>query len=82
MRFAICFVWALSYTYVSELFPTVVRSTALGLISSGGTVGSVTSPVIKNMIADPKLVMVVLGTFAILGGLVVIPMRETLNKPL
>ena len=26
--------------------------------------------------------MVVLGAFAILGGLVVIPMRETLNKPL
>ena len=26
--------------------------------------------------------MVVFGIFAILGGLVVIPMRETLNKPL
>ena len=50
MRFSICFVWALSYTYVSELFSTVVRSTVLGLISAGGTLGSVTSPIIKNLI--------------------------------
>mgnify|MGYP001811145782 CR=1 FL=1 len=53
MRFSICFVWALSYTYVSELFPTVVRSTALGLISLGGTLGSVISPIIKNLIVSP-----------------------------
>jgi OCT family organic cation transporter-like MFS transporter 4/5 len=41
MRFLICAVWALGYCYVSELFPSVVRSLALCLISAGGSIGSI-----------------------------------------
>lgn len=41
MRFLICVVWALGYVYVSELFPAVVRSLALCLISAGGSIGSI-----------------------------------------
>lgn len=41
MRFIICVVWALGYVYVSELFPAVVRSLALCLISGGGSIGSI-----------------------------------------
>ena len=37
---------ATMYTYMSELFPTVVRSLAVGLISAGGTIGSAAAPFI------------------------------------
>lgn len=41
MRFIICVIWALAFVYVSELFPSVVRSLALLLISAGGSIGSI-----------------------------------------
>lgn len=41
MRFIICVIWALGFVYVSELFPSVVRSLALLLISAGGSIGSI-----------------------------------------
>jgi hypothetical protein len=40
LRFCVCFVWTVVYLYDSELFPSVVRSLALGLVSLCGTIGN------------------------------------------
>ena len=39
LRFSICFIWTVTYIFDSELFPSNVRSLALGLVSLCGTVG-------------------------------------------
>lgn len=39
MRYNIAFVWTVVYIYLSELYPTTVRSLALGFTSLAGTFG-------------------------------------------
>lgn len=39
MRYNIAFVWTLLYTYISELYPTTVRSLALGFTCLTGSFG-------------------------------------------
>lgn len=78
MRFVICVVWALAYVYVSELFPTVVRSLALGLISAGGSIGSILQTFLINLSnAHDIHPLVTLGVVGVVTGLLVIPLRET-----
>ena len=40
---------ATTYTYIPELFPTVVRSQAMGIISAAGTIGSIISPFLVSL---------------------------------
>lgn len=84
MRFIICFVWALAYIYIAELFPTVVRSLAMGLISAGGTIGSVLCPFLVTFSNSLLGVnpLITLGGVGVLGVLSILPLRETLNKKL
>ena len=69
MRFSICFVWTVVYIYYSELFPTVVRSLALGFTSAIGTVGSFGAPYLVelcNYIGLPPMIVIlikILGFF-------------------
>ena len=94
MRFLICFVWALAYIYLSELFPTVVRSLALGIISAGGTIGkiyliitlhigSTASPFVvsfsKNLGLNP---LIILGLIGVIGTISTFPLKETYGKQL
>jgi OCT family organic cation transporter-like MFS transporter 4/5 len=71
---------ATTYTYLSELFPTVVRSLAVGLISGAGTVGSITCPFVvtfANHLGISPLIP--LGVIGLLGAASVIPLKETLG---
>lgn len=84
MRFVICFVWALTYIYLAELFPTVVRSLAMGLVSAGGTVGSIICPFMVTFSNNVLKVnpLITLGVIGLLGVVSILPLRETLNKKL
>ena len=83
MRGIIAFVWDLCYVYISELFPTVVRSLALGIISAGGTMGSILCPFLitfsKSLNINP---LVLFGVIGIIGGLSAIPLKETFKTRL
>lgn len=41
MRFNIAFVWTVVYVFLSELYPTTVRSLAMGFTSLAGTIGKI-----------------------------------------
>ena len=41
LRYTIMFTWAVVYIYLAELFPTCVRSLALGFTSALGTIGKI-----------------------------------------
>ncbi|CAD8213752.1 unnamed protein product [Paramecium pentaurelia] len=83
MRFLICAVWALGYIYVSELFPSVVRSLALCLISAGGSFGSIAQAFLSNLCSSLNVhPMVAFGIICVLCALLLFPLRETLHQPL
>ncbi|CAD8104271.1 unnamed protein product [Paramecium sonneborni] len=83
MRFIICVIWALGFVYVSELFPSVVRSLALLLISAGGSIGSIVQTFLNNLCQQLKVhPMVVFGLIGMLCGFLLIPLKETLNQGL
>jgi|688.fasta_scaffold786327_1 hypothetical protein len=45
-RFVLCCFWSIFYIYISELFPTKVRSLGYGWAGAVGTVGSSLAPYI------------------------------------
>lgn len=74
---------AVTYTYIPELFPTAVRSLAMGLISGAGTIGSVICPYVitfsKQLKISPLISLGFIGLFSLVAAF---PMKETLNEPL
>lgn len=83
-KFLISSVWGFAYVYLSELFPTVVRSLAMGIISAGGMIGSISSPFnefFTKAIGLPNN-LIILGFVALIGaGSAIVP-RETYHVDL
>ncbi|XP_007910016.1 solute carrier family 22 member 6-A isoform X3 [Callorhinchus milii] len=72
-----------AYLHAGELYPTVVRQTGMGLVSSMARIGSMVAPLVK-MTGDyvSFLPMAIYGGVAVLAGIVAFFLRETLNIPL
>nr|XP_043622551.1 organic cation/carnitine transporter 4-like [Erigeron canadensis] len=70
----------LLYIYAMELFPTVVRNTALGCSRQVGQLGNILVPFVVVM--DGGIPFMVFGACGILGGILMFSLPETLNKPL
>lgn len=49
-KFAVSASYGLLYIYVNELFPTVIRSMAIGACSSAGRVGGILVPFILELV--------------------------------
>uniref|UniRef100_A0A8C2WZH6 Solute carrier family 22 member 6 n=1 Tax=Cyclopterus lumpus TaxID=8103 RepID=A0A8C2WZH6_CYCLU len=64
------------YLYTGELYPTVIRQTGMGFVSTMARVGSMAAPVF------PSLPNVVYGGAAVLAGCFACFLPETLNMPL
>ncbi|XP_062892267.1 solute carrier family 22 member 6-A-like [Mobula hypostoma] len=71
------------YLYASELYPTVVRQTGLGLGSSMARMGAVVAPIIK-ISGDyiPFLPSTIYGGLAVIAGITASFLLETRNMPL
>ncbi|XP_052827131.1 organic cation transporter protein [Octopus bimaculoides] len=82
-KFAASAAFAIIYNYTTELFPTVIRNTILGLSSCFGRIGSMAAPYIlvagKEM--ESKfgigLPVILFGIFAIIAGLLSLFLPET-----
>ncbi|XP_076607128.1 solute carrier family 22 member 4 [Chaetodon auriga] len=82
-KFGITAAFCVVYTISSELFPTVIRNTAVGCCSMAARVGTIVSPFIiylrQYYLALPYILM---GSLAISGSLLCLLLPETFRKPL
>ncbi|KAJ0733784.1 putative major facilitator, sugar transporter, major facilitator superfamily [Helianthus annuus] len=70
----------LLYVYAMELFPTVVRSVAIGCARQAGQIGSILVPFV--VVKSASLSFMVFGICGIVGGILMFFLPETLNRPL
>ncbi|KAB0404706.1 hypothetical protein E2I00_019055, partial [Balaenoptera physalus] len=71
------------FLYTSELYPTVIRQTGMGINNLWTRVGSMTAPLVKiTGELKPFIPNVIFGTIALLGGSAALFLPETLDRPL
>ncbi|XP_056150124.1 solute carrier family 22 member 16 [Lampris incognitus] len=82
-KFAIAIAFALIYLYTCELYPTIIRSLAVGTGSMMCRVGSVVAPFCVYL-SDFWLYMpqLIVGILAFVIGVLTLLLPETLGKPL
>ncbi|XP_009670171.2 solute carrier family 22 member 6-A [Struthio camelus] len=71
------------YLYTGELYPTVIRQTAMGLGNTMARIGSITAPLVK-MAGEvfPTLPFIIYGAAPVVSGLAATFLPETRNLPL
>jgi MFS family permease len=75
--------FAVIYNYTAELFPTVVRSSAVGIGSTCARISGTLTPLIFLLDSlDPKLPSVLFGVVALTAGIFSLDLPETRNQPL
>ncbi|XP_066216265.1 organic anion transporter 3 [Saccopteryx leptura] len=71
------------FLYTSELYPTVIRQTGMGVSNLLTRLGSMTAPLVRiTGEVHPFIPNVIFGTVAILGSGASLFLPETLNQPL
>ncbi|XP_012309888.2 organic anion transporter 3 isoform X1 [Aotus nancymaae] len=71
------------FLYTSELYPTVIRQTGMGVSNLWTRVGSMLSPLVKiTGEVQPLIPNIIYGIVALLGGSAALFLPETLNQPL
>ncbi|XP_071800449.1 solute carrier family 22 member 4-like [Asterias amurensis] len=82
-KFCITATFNTIYLWTSEMFPTPVRTVAIGMCSVAARVGGIVAPLMLNM-ADviPNLHLIVFGIVTIVAGVSLIPLPETNGKKL
>uniref|UniRef100_A0A671TQL0 Solute carrier family 22 member 6 n=1 Tax=Sparus aurata TaxID=8175 RepID=A0A671TQL0_SPAAU len=68
------------YLYTGELYPTIIRQTGMGFVSTMARIGSMAAPAV--LILDEVLTMSCMGGAAVLAGCFACFLPETLNVPL
>ncbi|MGH0144384.1 UNVERIFIED_CONTAM: hypothetical protein FKN15_051875 [Acipenser sinensis] len=82
-KFAIAIAFGLIYLYTCELYPTIIRSLAVGSGSMLCRVGSVVAPLCVYLASVwTFLPQVIVGILALLIGMLTLLLPETLGKPL
>lgn len=82
-KFLIASSFAIIYNYSAELFPTVVRNSAMGLGSMAARLSGAMSPILLMFDSlDPRLPSTLFGVISLISGTWVLFLPETLNKPM
>lgn len=75
--------FAVVYNYSAELFPTVVRNSAMGLGSMCARLSGALTPLITLLDSfDPTIPAVIFGVIALLSGTWVMFLPETMDQPM
>lgn len=75
--------FAIIYNYSAELFPTVVRNSALGLGSMCARFSGALTPLITLLDSfNPKIPAVTFGALAVISGFLCFFLPETMNQPM
>lgn len=75
--------FAIIYNYSAELFPTVVRNSAMGLGSMCARLSGALTPLITLLDSfDPKIPAVTFGLISIVSGFLCCFLPETMNQPM
>nr|XP_039274245.1 solute carrier family 22 member 6-like [Styela clava] len=75
--------YAIIYNFTGELFPTVIRSNAIGFGAMCARIGSVLSPFIIGLQDYVSwLPNTIFGAVAVIGGLLSLTFRDTTGKPM
>ncbi|KAM9348842.1 organic cation/carnitine transporter 2-like [Symphorus nematophorus] len=82
-KFAVTTAFAIVYAYTAEVYPTVLRNTALGACSMAARVGSITAPYfiyLRNY--SISLPYILMGILTVLSGLLSLLLPESYGMPL
>lgn len=75
--------FAVIYNYSAELFPTVVRNSAMGLGSMCARLSGALTPLITLLDSfDPKVPAIIFGVVSIVSGVWCLFLPETMNQPM
>lgn len=82
-KFLIASSFAILYNYSAEMFPTVIRNSALGLGSMCARLSGALTPLIALLdFLDPTLPAVTFGVVTLISGFLTLFLPETLGAPL
>lgn len=82
-KFTIAGSFAVVYNYSAELFPTVVRNSAMGLGSVAARLSGALTPLITLLDSfDPTIPAITFGVIALVSGTGVMFLPETNNQPM
>ena len=79
-KFGIAASFAIVFVYAAELLPTTLRSAGMGLSSLSARVGGVVAPLV--VLLPGSLPMICFGAAALVAGVMIMMLPETLGKPL
>lgn len=82
-KFLISSSFAIVYNYSAELFPTVIRNSAMGIFSMCARTSGALTPLITLLDSfNPKLPSVVFAVIALVSGFLALFLPETLGEPM
>lgn len=82
-KFLIASSFAIIYNYSAELFPTVIRNSAMGLGAMCARTSGALTPLITLLDSfDPKMPSIIFAIVSIISGFFVMFLPETLNRPM
>ncbi|CAM4535685.1 unnamed protein product, partial [Caretta caretta] len=82
-KFAIAAALSIFYVYSSELFPTIIRLTGVGLCSMSARVGGIISPLIRLLDKyHPAIPMAIFGSTLVTAGILCFLLPEMHGKEL
>lgn len=82
-KFLIASSFAIVYNYSAELFPTVIRNSALGLGSMCARLSATLTPLISLLDSfDPTLPSIIFSVIAMMSGFWLLFLPETLGSPM
>ncbi|KAL6098313.1 slc22a5 [Pungitius sinensis] len=82
-KFAVTTAFAIVYAYTAEIYPTVVRNTALGACSMASRIGSIIAPYFIYLRSySDSLPYILMGSLTALSGLLSLLLPESYGMPL